>query len=93
MVKEHVFVVRIWREYREIEGEAPRFRGMIQHAVTGEKQYFNDIGNVSEFLATHLNLSKPSKTAPQFDAKLWKETLSQPSARSPEEPGVQDGSL
>ena len=93
MIKEHVFVVRIWREHREIEGEAPRLRGMIQHAVTGEKQYFNDIGNVSEFLATHLNLSQTSKTKPQFRTKIWEENLSQVPTHLPEEPGVKDGSL
>ncbi|MCB8942773.1 MAG: hypothetical protein H6658_03240 [Ardenticatenaceae bacterium] len=92
-MKEHVFVVRIWREYREIEGEAPRFRGMIQHAVTGEKQYFNDINNIAEFLATHLNLADAPDIQSKYHAQLWSEDLPQSSNLSPKEPGVQDGPL
>jgi hypothetical protein len=86
LVKEHLFVVRIWREYREIEGEEPRFRGMIQHAVTGEKQYFNDISYIAAFLAAHLNLPE----GPPYQAPILKEQLQPFPAK---EPGEQDGSL
>ena len=92
-MKEHVFVVRIWCEHREIEGEAPRFRGMIQHAVTGEKQYFNDIDNIAEFLATQLNLSELSENESKYYPQLWEENGQHPSQSLPKTPGVQDGSL
>jgi hypothetical protein len=92
-VKEHFFVVRIWREYREIEGQPPRFRGMIQHAVTGEKQYFNDISSIAAFLATHLHLADVSEEESQYQLKFWEEELQQSPLFLPQDVGKEDGSL
>ena len=92
-MREHVFVVRIWREYREIEGETPGFRGMIQHAVTGEKQYFDDIGSIAAFLAMRLGLAEGTDENKQLLARFWEEKKQRPSSHSTKESGAQDGTL
>ncbi len=92
-MKEHVFVVRIWREYREVEEKEPRFRGMVQHMATGEKQYFNDVSRIATFLATHLNLSEESSVGQaQQLTEHREEGFEQSSTHSPHETGAEDGS-
>lgn len=84
-MEEFIFVVRIWQEYREIEGEEPRFRGMIQHVSTGEKQYFNDISHIAKFLASYLNLDQIAEENARYFASLWKEKLQEQSSFSSQE--------
>lgn len=38
----HAFIVRIWREPREIDDAASEWRGMIEHVESGERRYFRE---------------------------------------------------
>jgi hypothetical protein len=39
------FVVRVWREPREIGGAAPIWRGSIEHVNSRKRLYLNDLDN------------------------------------------------
>jgi hypothetical protein len=57
-----VFIVRIWREVREIEGKLPEWRGLIESVQSGERRYFKDLEEISTFIAPYLEgLSAKSK--------------------------------
>jgi hypothetical protein len=49
-----VFIVRIWREAREIEGKLPEWRGMIEAAQSGERRYLKNLGDIAAFIAPYL---------------------------------------
>jgi hypothetical protein len=48
--KTYVFVVRLWREPREIEGAAPEWRGVVESVVTGERVYFRSLDKMNAFI-------------------------------------------
>ncbi len=45
-----VFIVRVWREAREIEGAKPLWRGMIELIPTGERQYLTTLDEITAFI-------------------------------------------
>jgi hypothetical protein len=49
-----VFIVRIWREPREIEKAGVEWRGVIEHMPTGVRRYFKDLGVIATFIKTYL---------------------------------------
>lgn len=49
-----MFIVRIWREPREIEGAGPEWRGVIEHVGSGERRYLKDLGEITAFVAPRL---------------------------------------
>ena len=50
----HVFIVRVWRERREIENVAPEWRGVIEHVPSGRRQYVNDLDEIGIFIMPYL---------------------------------------
>ncbi len=48
---EQVFIVRFWREQREIENAPHVWRGVVEHAMSGERQYVNDLAGTMRFMA------------------------------------------
>ncbi len=50
----HAFIVRVWREPREIEGAPPEWRGMIEHVGTGRRRYIKDLREITDFMALYL---------------------------------------
>jgi hypothetical protein len=50
----HAFIVRIWIEPREIEGETPLWRGVIEHVGSGERRYIKHLKELEEFIAIYL---------------------------------------
>lgn len=42
------FLLRIWTEGREIEGEAPKTRVYMRNLKTGEEQYLGDLDQLGE---------------------------------------------
>ena len=44
-----VFIVRLWRERREIEGARPVLRGTVEHVPSGERRSMDLSGIVSFF--------------------------------------------
>lgn len=50
----HVFIVRIWREPRELPGAQPVWRGSIEHLPTNARRYFVDLDDIVDFIAPYL---------------------------------------
>jgi hypothetical protein len=56
----HVFIVRIWREPREIEEAQAEWRGVVEHIPTGQRRYFKDMDEIKHFVQPYLlELSNP----------------------------------
>jgi len=52
--RDAAFVVRIWVEQREIEGARPLWRGVVEHAQSGERQYLTDLAGIVDFIAPYV---------------------------------------
>ncbi len=50
-----MFVVRIWCEPREIDEVPPKWRGLIEHVLTGERRYVDDLDELGAFISTYLS--------------------------------------
>jgi hypothetical protein len=44
------FLIRMWEEPREIAGQPPLRRGMIQYLHSGERAYFQDFAEMIAFI-------------------------------------------
>lgn len=53
---DHAFVIRIWREDREILEAPPTWRGVIEHVTSGKKQYLHELDNITTFIAPYIEL-------------------------------------
>ena len=49
-----VFIVRLWRERREIEGARPLLRGTVEHVASGERCSIQDFSGLLTFFLPHL---------------------------------------
>jgi hypothetical protein len=59
----YVFIVRVWREPREIEGAAPICRGVIEHVPSGERQALGDLESILGFISACIQgREQPLKT-------------------------------
>ena len=67
------FVVRVWQEPREIEGEPPVWRGWVEHVQSGDRVYFRDLEESANFISSHLDghALSPLRLRRWRD-KLWK---------------------
>jgi len=54
----HVFIVRAWREPREIPGAAPQWRFSIQKVGHDELTYLQDVEALSAFMRVHLGIRR-----------------------------------
>jgi len=61
------FIVRIWIETREIEGEPMIWRGFAQQVATGDQIYFKDFSELIAFLASKSSI--PYSLDSGLDAK------------------------
>lgn len=50
----HVFVLRIWREPREIVDAPPQWRGFIEDATRGRRRYLTRLDDIPAFIAPYL---------------------------------------
>ena len=78
-MEEYIFIVRIWCEHREIEGEQPRFRVMVQRAETGEKQYFGDLSSLLSYIRPYI--AQTNREQSDFDTYMQQlsEVIERPS--------------
>jgi hypothetical protein len=58
----HSFILRIWLESPEDEGERARWRGHITHVATGRRQYVEHTNQIVDFIEPYL-VSMGVKTA------------------------------
>ncbi len=59
----HTFVVRIWREPREIEGTAPEWRGLIEQIGSGEHRYFRRLEELDGFIQGYMTTDDADRDA------------------------------
>ena len=52
--KTHTFIVRLWCEPREAEGATPEWRGSVEIVPTGERQFVQDLAQITEIIETSL---------------------------------------
>jgi hypothetical protein len=52
--RDAAFVVRIWFERREIEGAEPLWRGVVEHAQSGERRYLTELNSIVDFIAPYV---------------------------------------
>jgi hypothetical protein len=50
-----VFIVRLWRELREIEGARPVLRGTVEHVASGERRSVSDLGDIPGLLQSYID--------------------------------------
>ena len=50
----HPFVVKIWLEEMDEETNQAVWRGHITHVVSGRRQYFTDLDEISAFIRPYL---------------------------------------
>lgn len=55
------FLVRLWAEPREIEGESAPVRGFLRNLRTGEEHYLSDPGGLAELLTRPLVASESAE--------------------------------
>lgn len=51
---ENTYVIRIWFEHSEQENIKPQFRGVIEHVLSGQRQYLADTQSINQFIQNHL---------------------------------------
>lgn len=49
-----MFIVRIWREPREIKDAVPEWRGVIEHVGSGERCYLKELDEIAAFMVPYL---------------------------------------
>lgn len=52
--KREVFVIRIWRERRELQEIPPEWRGEIECIGSGERRYLKSLDEIIAFIAPYL---------------------------------------
>lgn len=50
----HAFIIRVWLEPREIEGERPEWRGTVEHVLSGERRSVHKMEEVVAFIASYM---------------------------------------
>jgi hypothetical protein len=48
------FIVRFWLEPREIQGEKPLWRGVIEHVPSGRQLALKDLDMITAFIESYL---------------------------------------
>jgi hypothetical protein len=63
-----VFIVRVWREPREIAGAPPEWRFLVEHVRSGSPRYFTRLDAAAAFIASQV----PGLVAP---TPWWRRAL------------------
>lgn len=51
----HVFIVRVWREPREIAGAQPEWRGVVEHVASKQRRFIREPSDISTFVAGYVD--------------------------------------
>ena len=66
----HVFIVRVWREPRELEDAAIIWRGVVEHVESGGRRYFTRLGAMTEYIRGYLE-QMGVEFGPLSQVKRW----------------------
>jgi hypothetical protein len=61
--RRHTFIVRIWREPREVEGMTPEWRGLIERVGSGDRRYFHRLDELISFMQGYMTLNDADRDA------------------------------
>ncbi len=65
-----MFILRIWREPREIEGATSEWRATVEHLGSGERSHAGTLGEIEPIIARHLG--EPTRTVARSGlVKRW----------------------
>jgi len=56
-----VFIVRFWRESRELEGAHPIWRGSVEHMPSGQRIYVKNFKEVERVMSSFVRDEKKTK--------------------------------
>jgi hypothetical protein len=59
----HTFIVRIWREPREIEGLVAESRGLIERVGNGDRRYSQRLDELVSFIQGYVILNDADRDA------------------------------
>lgn len=68
---EDTFVIRIWCEHSEQESVKPQFRGVIEHVISGQRQYLIDTQAINQFIQNHLPHKPNNSTNKSHSISQW----------------------
>ena len=68
----YVFIVRLWREPREIASAQPMWRGTVEHVPTGERCSVRRVQDVSTLIAERLGETSPNRPWWRFGWLMWR---------------------
>ena len=54
----HVFVIRLWREPREVDAVEPLWRGAIEHIPSGDRGPVTEMADITSFIDEHIEVSR-----------------------------------
>jgi hypothetical protein len=69
----NLFIIRIWREPREIEGAPSIWRGVIEHVPSGERMYLQQWNNILNFIFRFVQPLDPQDANPTGNSDLASE--------------------
>jgi hypothetical protein len=68
----HSFVLRCWREPRELEEAESVWRGEVEHVPTGKRIYFKNFEELKQFLASYLpEISDEETRKKEKQSRTW----------------------
>ena len=71
----HAFLVRVWQETREIDGEKPIWRGVIEHVATKERRYLKKPEEIIWFIDKYLRNTAAEQPSMFQKARRWLNNL------------------
>jgi hypothetical protein len=61
------FLIRIWTEKREVDGEPPRVRVFLRNLKTGEEHYLGDLDQLGETVLRQFQHADPSAAGEEIE--------------------------
>jgi hypothetical protein len=70
-----VFIVRLWRELREIEGARPLLRGTVEHVQSGQRRSFLGLERLPYIIAEYVGIPVRSRPGCQRCLAHWRASI------------------
>jgi hypothetical protein len=50
----HIFLIRVWCEFEDLEQSTSTLRGVIQHIPSGKKSHLTNLNTIQDFMTPYL---------------------------------------
>jgi hypothetical protein len=67
----HAFIIRVWSEAQDREGNILTWRGSIDHVGGSKRLYFQDLDGAVRFIQEQTGISKKQKTSNWKSLMMW----------------------